>query len=423
MKLHLLLREPRWRVVAFLSGAIAVNYADRAAMPAVQLQLQQDLGLTDASLGLLGSLFLWSYAIGSPIAGGLADRFSRKKLVILSLVLWSAVTVLIGLSTGLAALRVLRVFLGLAECLYLPAALALLAEHHGPATRAQAMSIHSMALNFGVVAGGASAGYLAQYFGWRWGFLGLGIAGILLALLGGRTLSDGPNAAATSQKRVRFSEALNYLVRVPSYHLLLMKVMLAGVGVWIFLNWLPLYFGQTFNMKLGAAGFAGTFMLQICTALGLALGGWLSDRVAVADSRRRMLVQAFSYFIAAPFLLLFLGNPGFAMVTVAVSVYSLFRGIGLANEHPTMCEVVPTQFRSTAFGIANTAACAAGGVGVLVAGVVKKEFGLNAVFAGISVLFVAAGLILLFAYFVFMPRDVARAREHDAAASAAGTPV
>jgi MFS family permease len=283
------------------------------------------------------------------------------------------------------------------------------------------MSLHSVGLNFGVVLGGTFAGYLAEHFGWRSGFWVLGIGGVLLALLARPMLARPPgeeHVRAASVPRslppVGVREALAYLMRVPSFHVLLAKAMLAGVGVWVFLNWLPLYFREAFNMTLGAAGFAGTFMLQISTVLGIALGGWISDRAAVKDARQRMLVQGLSYLAAAPFLLLFLLRPGFTTVTIAVSAFSLFRGLGQANENPILCEVIPAQYRSTAIGLMNTCATAAGGVGVLLAGVLKGAFGLDAIFAGISLLFVIAGGALLAAYRRWAGADIARANAASA---------
>ncbi|MBI5692798.1 MAG: MFS transporter [Verrucomicrobia bacterium] len=429
MHLPFRLTEPRWRVAVFLAFAAALNYADRAALSSVLPALRSEFALSDVQLGLLGSVFLWAYALGSPFAGVLADRWSRRRQVVASLVLWSAVTALLGVANGFLALLGLRIALGLAECLYLPAATALLADHHDTSTRGRAMSVHSVGLNFGVVLGGAFAGYLAEHFGWRSGFWVLGGGGLVLALVAGSFLSapvresgSAPSASAGAGSGGRppssFAEAFVYLCRVPSYHVLLAKAMLAGVGVWVFLNWLPLYFREAFNLTLGAAGFAGTFMLQISTVLGIALGGWVSDRAAARGARQRMLVQGLSYLAAAPFLLLFLTHPGFVAVTVAVSSFSLLRGLGQANENPTLTEVIPVQFRSTAIGIMNTCATAAGGVGVLIAGILKSSFGLNAVFAGISLLFVIAGLALLAAYRFWIGRDLARAQDYGTASLA-----
>ena len=406
--------EARWRVVAFLAGAAALNYADRSALSAVLPALRAEFALTDVQLGLLGSLFLWGYALGSPIAGVLADRWSRRALVVWSLALWSGVTALMGAANGFVALVILRLGLGLAECLYLPAATALIADHHGPETRGRAMSLHSLGLNFGVVIGGACAGYLAEHFGWRAGFAVLGLVGIALALSAPGFLGPASEVCHVLRdkppvSRPSLAEAARYLLSVPSYHVLLAKAMLAGVGIWVFFNWLPLYFREAFDMSLGAAGFAGTFMLQISTMLGIAAGGWISDRAAARGTQRRMLVQGLSYLAAAPFLLLFLAHPGFAIVTLAVSIFSFFRGLGQANENPTLCEVIPVRYRSTAIGIMNTCATAAGGVGVLLAGVLKSTFGLNAIFAGISLLFMIAGVALVIAYRRWITRDIERA--------------
>lgn len=407
-----------WQAVGFLAAAAALCYADRAAIAAVLPALRTNFALGDAQLGLLGSVFLWSYALASPVAGAVADRWPRHWIVALSLAGWSVVTVLTGAATGFAVLLGARVLLGLTESLYLPAATALLAEHHAPATRGRAMSLHSIGLNFGVVLGGTFAGYLADGWGWRAGFWVLGLSGVVLALLAPRMLPPAPARveSRTVARTVRPAviDAWRYLLRVPSYHVLLAKAMLAGVAVWIFLNWLPLYFHETFGMSLGSAGLAGTFMLQVSTILGIFAGGWISDRAVTRDPRHRMLVQGGSYLAAAPFLLFFLNRPGVVLVTLAVSFFSFFRGLGQANENPVVCEVVPVRFRSTALGLMNMSATAAGGVGVLLAGVLKRSWGLGAIFAGLSGLFVLAGLALLAAHRWCMGGDLARSRAEDA---------
>jgi predicted MFS family arabinose efflux permease len=416
--------ETRWRVAAFLAFAAALNYADRAAMSSVLASVRTEFGVSDVSLGLLGSLFLWSYALGSPLAGNLADRYSRTKLVGWSILAWSAVTALMGAARGFNSLLVLRFCLGVTECLFLPAAIALIAEYHGPATRARAMSFISIGVNAGLVLGGTFAGFLADRFGWRAGFWVLGLAGVALALLAKPLLKPSPVSAPPTSpgasapgdsttppiRRGSFLEAIRYLVGVPSYYALLIESMLSGMGLWIFFSWLPLYFKDTYNMSLASAGFAGTFMLQISVILGILAGGWLSDRISGQAPYRRMMLYGMFYLIAAPFLLLFLGRPEFAVVAAGISAFSFLRGLGQANDNATQCEIVPPQFRSTGVGIMNAVATAAGGCGVLMAGYLKRGIGLNAVFAGISIGFIVAGVVLLVFYRFFMRADIARAQ-------------
>lgn len=410
-------RQTRWRVALFLAAAAAMNYADRASMSAVLSAVRSDFGVSDVSLGLLGSVFLWSYAIGSPIAGSLADRFSRTRLVVGSLVAWSAVTALMGLANGFPMLLALRFALGVAECLFLPAAIALIAEYHGPETRARALSLISIGVNTGMVLGGSFAGYMAQHYGWRSGFWVLGIGGIVLALLAKPIVPRSPPIAKAAVQGASLLEAIKYLSRVPTYYVLLTESMLSGLGLWIFFGWLPLYFKETYNMTLAAAGFAGTFMLQISVVLGIFVGGQLSDRLSAGAPHRRMLLYSLFYLAAAPFLLLFLGAPSFPVIAAGIAAFSFVRGIGQANDNPTQCEIVPPQFRSTGVGFMNAIATGAGGMGVLFAGFLKSEVGLAGIFAGIAGVFLLASAVLFIGYRFFIRRDIARAQAWSAAAN------
>jgi MFS family permease len=403
-------RRPHpWKVVAFLTIAAGFNYADRAALASVIPPLRSDLGLTDIEIGLVGSAFLWSYALASPFAGLLADRRSRSRLVVGSLIVWSLVTLFFGTATGLASLLALRVALGIGESLYLPAAGALIGDHHGPATRGRAMGIHVMGLHVGVIVGGLFAGYLAENFGWRMGFFVLGAGGIALSFLGPSFLGDIP-AGSRPRQPVRARAAFHYLARTPTFHVILLNAMLGGVAVWIFFNWLPLYFSENFEMGLAAAGFAGTFLLKAPAIPGLALCGWWADRISQSDARRRLLLKGFAFFAAAPVLLLFAGQPSLGTVMIALGLFSFLQGFRGASEHPIVCDAVPPELRSTAIGMLNTAGCAAGGVGVLLAGVLKAEWGLGTIFAASSALFLLAGLLSVVGYRFFMPRDLERAR-------------
>jgi MFS transporter, Spinster family, sphingosine-1-phosphate transporter len=415
-----------WRVALFLFVAAGLNYADRTALSSVIPPLRQELGATDVHVGLFGMFFLWSYAIASPFAGNLADRFSRSRLVVWSLVAWSLITVCTGFAPSVFWICVLRLALGVMESLYLPAAGALLGDHHPPTSRGKAMGFHILGLNLGLVLGGSAAGVMAEHFGWRLGFWVLGGLGLLLAVVSRWFLSDGPAKpeeaaynADHSPLNVSASLAWRYLLRVPSFYCLLVSAMVAGVASWIFLSWLPLFFSENYGMKLGAAGLAGVALYKAPVFIGIAIGGWLSDRVIRRNPCGRALIKGLSFIVSAPFLFLFIGAPTFTVVAVAMVLSSIIRAIGTPSEHPIICEVVPPPFRSTAIGIFNTCGTAAGGVGVLLAGILKQDLGLNVIFGASSFLYLLAGLLLLLAYWFSMAKDIARA---DAFTSAAPQP-
>jgi|GEM_PF-5863355 len=98
---------------------------------------------------------------------------------------------------------------------------------------------------------------------------------------------------------------------------------------------------------------------------------------------------------------------------MAMVLSSGIRAIELPSEHPLICEVIPEKFRSTAVGIFNTCGSAAGGVGVLLAGIFKKDLGLSVIFGASSFIYVIAGCLMLLAYWTFLGRDIERARQRD----------
>ena len=369
----------KWILVAVLFLAASLNYADRGALTAVFPLLRKDLGMSDLALAAIGSFFLWSYALFSPLAGYLGDRFSRSALVTWSVVGWSVVTALTAFVKTSEQLLAMRVLLGVAESLYIPASLALIAEHHATPTRAMAMSLHLAGFYAGVVFGGTVAGYLGDSYGWRPALLLLGGVGLILGLLCKFTVfaaPRSPSAEPTSEKQppLPFVQSLSNLVKTVSYWVLLVEAMLLAIGTWIFANWLPLYFTETFKMSLSGAGFAGTFPVQAGAMIGILAGGYFSDRVARKTVRRRMLFHSLCYLAAAPLLLVFVVSSNYAVILSAVFGYSLFRAVGGANANPLLCDLLPKTSWSTAVGLMNTTNCFAGGVGIFVAGYLKQRF-------------------------------------------------
>ncbi|HRE83678.1 MAG TPA: MFS transporter [Opitutaceae bacterium] len=405
-----------WQIAWFIFFAAGLNYADRMALASVIPPLRAELGATDGQVGFMFSSFLWAYAVMSPLAGILADRFSRVRIIAWSLAGWSLCTLLMGLAPNVATLCILRIVLGCAESFFLPAAVSLLGEHHGPATRGRAMGLLMTGLNVGIVAGGSFAGFAAEHYGWRTGFWILGGVGVVLAFFSQRFLVEGPvrirgqEAGSKSEKKGSVRESYAYIFRVPSYYAMLVSAIVAGVASWIFLSWLPLYLAENYKLNLAAAGITGVLLSKGPNLVGVAFGGWVSDKVAKDSARNRVLLKAMSYLLSAPFLFLFLLSPPFAVVAGALVASSLIRSLGAPNEHPIICDIIPRQHRSAAVGLLNTVGTAAGGLGVLLAGLLKSTYGLSTIFGASSMLFILAGGVTLASFLWFMNADVSRAR-------------
>ncbi|MFN0172284.1 MAG: MFS transporter [Bryobacteraceae bacterium] len=408
----------KWLLVAFMFFVAAIYYGDRTALSAVYPLLRKDLGLSDIELGLVGSAFLWTFGLGSPFAGYLSDRFSRARIVMLSLAAWSVATLLVAFVRDLRQLMWARALLGITECFYTPAALALIADHHGPSTRGAAIGINLAGMSFGMITAGTVAGYVAESQGWRPAFLYLGGIGIAIALIGLIYVRDGESH--TPAKRVApVSLQANFLTlfRTRTYMLVLTESMLNSAGVWMFWNWLPLYYQETFGLSLAGAGFSGTFMLQSAAALGIMTGGYASDRWGKNRPSHRPLVMSICYFVSAPFLLAFSLAPTYAVVSACVFLFSLIRSFGQAAENPMLCDVLPKHVWSSAMGLLLTSNVAAGSVSILFAAWIKGLHGLGFAFSCISGIVIVAAFLGLAAC-RSLPGDMARLRQQVPEASA-----
>jgi MFS family permease len=200
-------------------------------------------------------------------------------------------------------------------------------------------------------------------------------------------------------------------LRIPSYYVLLTDAFLLAIITHILLVWLPLFLHETFQMDLARAGLEATAPIQAGSIIGVLLGGALSDFVGRRRSRNRMLVQTVCALISAPLLLVFLIGEQPLAIYAALFSFAFIRYTGGANANPVICDLIPPERRSAAFGVMNLTNCLAAGAGVLVAGALKEAVGLRPIFACASAIGILAGFTLLTGYRLFLARDLERAAE------------
>ncbi len=378
----------RWQTVLILACAAGINYADRTSLSVVYPLLQADLHLSDLQLAAIGTLFLWSYAIGSLGAGIIADRLPRNRVILWSLIAWSLVTVSSGFARNANELLATRVLLGLAECFYLPAAIALIADHHPVESRGRALSLHMCGLYVGLVGGGALSGYLGESYGWRYGLFVLGAAGLVLGLICHFFLREVP------REQARSGGSVLGLLKNRGYLLIAGQAMLIAVGTWMFFNWMPLYFRETYGLSLTMAGLSGTALLQLSAVAGYSAGGVLSDRAALKSSAGRLKLMSLCYLLCAPCLLVFLTGRGMLVVGCGVVAFFFLRSVAASNETAALCDLIDARDRATAQSLMNTLNTLTGGAGVFAAGYLKADWGLSGVFAGAGLLVVMAAVLV-----------------------------
>jgi MFS family permease len=190
----------KWYVVWMLWCVSLFNYADRQAIFSLFPLLRRSMGLSGVQLGLLGSSFAWVYGVFAPLAGNLADRISRKSAVLGGLCAWSTVCAGSAASVNFTELVSFRGAQGLGESIYYPAAMSMISDYHGPATRSRAMGLHQTSVYAGTIAGGFFAALISERYGWRSSVLVFGAIGLLLSLTLRRFLREPVRGAAEKEQ-------------------------------------------------------------------------------------------------------------------------------------------------------------------------------------------------------------------------------
>jgi MFS transporter, Spinster family, sphingosine-1-phosphate transporter len=406
-----------WVVVALLWVVVMLDYLDRQAIFSIFPLLRKDLGMSDVTLGLVGSVFLWVYGGLSPIAGYLGDRFNRRNIIVVTLTLWSLVTFATGLVRTSGELIVLRGVMGAAEVCYMPAALALISDYHPPERRATALGLHQTGIYFGAAVSGTFAGYLAEHWGWRQPFHCLGMFGALFAGLLLVVLRSAPKGACdlATYSPDKFSArpvlaSFQTVLRTPTLLVLSLVTLVFSIYFWALSAWLPLYFYERFGMSLAGAGGVANGYLHATSAIGIILGGPLADSAVRKDRRARMMVQFAGLLLPAPFLPAIGESRSFVWTVAALVVFGLGRGLWDCNNMPVICDVASPAVRSTAYGVYNFAGMLGGGIGTLGFGLLVRKAGEATLFAAACPLALLAAAVVWFGMKRFLVNDMSRLR-------------
>ena len=359
-----------WLVVALLWVVALLNYMDRQMLSTMQDAMKFDIvELQKAeAFGALMAVFLWIYGLVSPFAGVVADRVSRKKLVVGSLFVWSAVTYLMGYASDFTQLYWLRALMGVSEALYIPSALSLIADWHEGKSRSLAIGIHMTGLYVGQAVGGFGA-TIAATFSWHSTFYWFGIIGIAYSVVLALLLHDKPKAAAavaaspnpaTLMKKESVWRGLSVVLSTWAFWVILIYFAVPSLPGWATKNWLPTLFADNLGLDMAQAGPMSTITIAASSFVGVLLGGVMSDKWVLRNIRGRIYTSAIGLGMTIPALILL----GFGHSVVAVVGAGMLFGIGFgmfdANNMPILCQIISAKYRATAYGIMNMVGVFAG---------------------------------------------------------------
>lgn len=384
-------------LVTFMWVAYFLNYCDRQLVFSMFPSLKADLKMSDEQLGLVGAMFLWVYAFGCPISGYLGDRYSKRLLVVLSLIVWSLVTIGTGLVAGGAMLLAMRAAMGVSESLYMSSAVALTANAYAADKRSRAVSVLMTGQIAGTVAGSWFGGWMADRGQWRGAFFILGAVGVLYALPYFAFLRKVNEPAAEPGARL----SLGSLGRSRMFMMLCVVFPVFVFGLWLLYGWLPAFLHDKFALKQSDAAFNATVFLQTATFMGILLGGMIADRLHKRGKAARFWIIAVGLVLSAPCIHL-LGSSDTLFVTrIAATGFGLFSGLCIANIFPAAFDVVGTEARATAVGLLNFCGAIMSGFATLFGGLWKQSLGINRLlsFTALGYLVAAAVVVTCLRWF------------------------
>jgi MFS family permease len=390
-----------WLTLGLLWGVVALNYIARLMLTTMHGSIVETIPITSAQFGLLTSVFLWVYGAFQPLAGFLGDRFDRGRLIIFSTVAWSVVTLLTAFARTLDQLLVMRTLMAISETLYMPAALALIADYHRGSTRSLANGIHMTGIYVGCSLAGVG-GWLAEIRSWHYAFAAVGTAGLAYGVLLIFFLRSAPRepavaAVAVADPAPGFGRSLADLFSQRSYVLMVVFYGLLGSIEWVVLAWIPTFVQEHFHLRQGAAGFSASGFLNIAALVGSLIGGAWTDRWARRNARGRFFVPCVGLAIAGPALCMTGQMDHFGLAVAGLALHGLTVAFATTNIMPMLCVIVDSRHRATAYGVANLVNTIGGGLAIYLTGVLMDaHFALGAILAGSAGgLLLCAGLLLL----------------------------
>ena len=342
------------RALALLLGVNLFNYIDRYILAAVEPNIRAAFFAADdpnamAMTGTLAPAFLVTYMISAPALGFLADRFSRWVIVGSCVLLWSVATAASGWAGTFAALFITRIFVGIGEGGYGPAAPTILADYFSQQTRGRVMAIFCAAIPVGSALGYVLGGLINAHLGWRWAFYVVAIPGIILGLVCLFQVDPRARTGVRAASRRASKEDYLLLLRTRAYVFncaaqTAMTFALGGLAFWmpaylIFRNQPPSLATPIFGGITVVAGLISTL-----------IGGFVADRLQKRFSGAYFLVSGIGMLLAVPLFLVTLYAPfPFAWVSLFGAVFFVFLNTGPSNA--ALANVAAPEVRATAFAL------------------------------------------------------------------------
>ncbi len=336
---------PRTALIV-LTALNLLNYIDRSVLFAVQPLVQAEFRLSNAQVGYLTSAFLLFYMVAAPFVGPLADRYSRKIIIVIGAFFWSGLTLLTAVTHSYHALLVRHTLVGIGEATFVTIAPTFVADLFPEEKRGRVLGIFYLAIPVGVAAGYILGGKLGPHFGWRYPFYIAAAPGFLLAF----TFLFIPEPERGQFDRTHTDGAkdgLRDLARNPAFWtatlgMAAMTFALGGVQVWM-----PTFLSRVRGYSLESANLMFGEIIVVDGMVASLAGGWLGDYLLRRTKGSYYLVSAISMAVSIPVMFVALFTSGRAMLPgIALAAFLLL--VNTAPLNAALINSVGPHIRATA---------------------------------------------------------------------------
>lgn len=340
--------QPRTALIV-LTALNLLNYADRNVLFAVQPLVQDEFHLTKEQIGYLTSAFLGFYMIAAPFVGPLADRYSRKLIIVLGAIFWSGLTLLTAVTHTYTELLIRHTLVGIGEATFVTIAPTFVADLFAEKKRGRILGVFYLAIPVGSAAGYLLGGYLAPHYGWRFPFYIAAAPGFVLALAV-LFLNEPERGQFDSLSETPERGTILGLVRNPAFltatlGMAAMTFSLGGIQVWM-----PQFLYSERHYSLASANFMFGIIIVVDGIVAALAGGWLGDWLLPRMKSSYYLVSAASMLLGVPVMIVALFARGRLMVP-AIAVAAFFLLLNTAPLNAAVINSVGAHIRATAIAV------------------------------------------------------------------------
>jgi MFS family permease len=404
----------RWWIGVLLGSGVLVNYLDRINLSVAAPQIEHEFGLDAQQVGLLFSIFFWSYAVLQIPVGVVLDRAGVMRIGRIGAALWSVATALTALAGGFGGIIAARIILGIAEAPAFPANAKATGYWFPRTERALATAIFDSAAKFANVIGAPLVALAVINFGWRGAFWSMAVVNatyFVAYCFWYRDPSADKHLSAAERDYIRAGGGaaegaagtsagamLAYLLTTTKVWGLTIGFAAYGYSFALFLTWLPGYLVSELHMSiLSSAGYTA-IPWMVATIADLAVGGWLIDhliRRGYDETRvHKSVLIAGMLMGLAVFGAAFTTDPIIAISWISVALGGLAAAAPVGWSIPSL--IAPTGGAGTIGGIMNFVNNLMGAVAPIVTGYIVV------VTASFSGAFLVAGVALVVGIFAYV---------------------